>query len=104
MKFSRCCFLLLFILFASACNRKVDADAQTTAEPTQAETEAADEASLLVRAKAAGVSDEQALAAKAEIDKVYDETAAKMDEAEKERIARDKKFKDEACVANCPED
>lgn len=72
--------------------------------PTVEEIRTVDEASLLATSRAAGVSDEEALAAKAEIDKIYDETSAKMDQAEAERIARMKQLKDEACVADCGEE
>lgn len=71
------------------------------ARPTEAQTRAADKASLLAVAKEAGVSEADALAAKAEIEKVYDDTSAKMSEAEVERNARMKQLKDEGCIDNC---
>ncbi|MGH8052287.1 MAG: hypothetical protein ACREPB_16630 [Arenimonas sp.] len=91
----------LIFLLLSGCTGKVgETDTQETV-PTAEETRAADEASLLETAKAAGVSDDDALATKAEFDKVYDETSAKMSAAEKERLARMKQLKDEACIENC---
>ncbi len=102
MKLSRLVFLLALLPTLNACIRETASEAATV-EPSAAETRAADDASLLKSARAAGVSDAEALAAKAEIDKVYDETSAKMEDAEAERNARMKQLKDEACVADCPD-
>jgi len=106
--------VFLFFLLLTGCIQKADdqqvidakpdASELTQSEPTGSEIKAADEASLLAAAKEAGVSDEQALAAKAEFDKVYDETSAKMDTAEAERLARMKQLKDESCIENCSGD
>jgi hypothetical protein len=101
MKLHSTIFLLTGFLLFSGCTQKIESNTQLETRPTEAEIRAADEASLLATAREAGVSDADALAAKAEIDQIYDDTAAKMDQAEAERIARDKAFKDEACVANC---
>ncbi len=102
MKLSRLVLPLLLIML-NACTWKTDSETGAELPPTAAETRAADEASLLKSSRAAGVSDSEALAAKAEIDKVYDETSAKMEEAEVERNARMKQLRGEACVADCPD-
>jgi hypothetical protein len=94
---------LSVLLLLSGCTHKAAESEAPEKIPTEEETRAADEASLLATAKAAGVSDDEALAAKAEIDKIYDETSAKMSAAEEERIARMKQLKDEACIENCPD-
>lgn len=102
-------FISIFFLSVSmsflllGCVPKTGETAETEKSSTAEEINAADEASLLATAKAAGVSDDEALAAKAEIDKVYDEASAKMSEAEAERIARMRQLKDEACIENCPD-
>lgn len=102
-------FIFIFFLSVSmsfllpACAPKPGETAETEKSPTAEEINAADEASLLATAKAAGVSDDEALAAKAEIDMVYDEASAKMGEAEAERIARMRQLKDKACIENCPD-
>ena len=101
MKHARHLFLPALLVLLSGCSEKAaDASAEPP-PPTEAEIRAADEASLLATAGQAGVSKEEALAAKAEIDKVYDETSAKMEQAEAERIGRLKQLDDETCVANC---
>jgi|GEM_PF-1546592 len=97
-------FLLSISLLLSGCSQKTGETEVAEKIPTAEETRTADEASLLEAAKAAGISDEEALAAKAEIDKVYDETSAKMSEAEAERLARMKQLKDEACIENCSDE
>ena len=91
--------LLCLVLLATACTRAPAPDAEAT--PTAEQPRSADEASLLKVAREAGVSDADALKAKAELDRVYDDTSAKMNQAEAERNARDAAFKDEACVADC---
>ena len=91
--------LLCLALLASACTRAPIPDADAT--PTAGQQSAADEASLLKAARDAGVSDAEALKAKAELDRVYDDTSEKMNQAEAERNARDAAFKDEACIADC---
>lgn len=91
--------LLCLALLASACARAPAPDADAT--PTAAQQRAADEASLLQAARDAGVSNADALKAKAELDRVYDDTSEKMNQAEAERNARDAAFKDEACIADC---
>lgn len=91
--------LLCLVLLATACTPAPAPDADAT--PTAEHTRSAHEASLLKVARDAGVSDADALKAKAELDKVYDDTSAKMNQAEAERNARDAAFKDEACVADC---
>jgi hypothetical protein len=99
--------ILLAFLLMSGCTQKTgDSEQQleVTSGSTEAETRAADEASLLAVAKEAGVSEADALAAKAEIDKVYADASAKMGEAEAERNARMKQLKDEACADNCSGD
>ena len=108
--------IFVFFLVLAGCSQKVENEqataaepnaselnksVQTQSEPTESETKAADEASLLAAAKEAGVSDEEALAAKAELDKVYDEARAKMDTAEAERLARMKQLSGETCIENC---
>ncbi|HPW33318.1 MAG TPA: hypothetical protein PLF92_10460 [Arenimonas sp.] len=103
MKLSRLILPLALLIMLNACTWKTDNETGAKLQPTAAETRAADEASLLKSSRAAGVSDAEALAAKAEIDKVYDETSAKMEEAEAERNARMKQLRDEACVADCPD-
>ena len=95
--------LLSISLFSAGCSQKIEEAEVSEKIPTAEETQLADEASLLEAAKAAGVSDAEALAAKAELDKVYDETSAKMSDAEAERIARMKQLKNEACIENCSE-
>lgn len=104
MKYTKLILLCLMMSAASACSQKKDTDVLLEAQPSISEEKAADEASLLATAKEAGVSQEDALAAKAELDKIYDETSAKMDEAELERNARFKKLNEDTCVADCPED
>jgi len=102
MKLLRHLFLLSLVAICQGCNEKTaDTNATEPAKVSDAEIRAADEASLLATARKAGVSDADALAAKAEFDKVYDETSAKMDQAETERLARMKQLKDESCVAGC---
>ena len=107
MKLPSIIFILSAFPLLSGCTQKTeDNEPQVEVMPvsTEAETRAADEASLLAAAKAAGVSEADALAAKAEMDKVYDETSAKMSEAEAERNARMKQLKDEACIDDCSND
>lgn len=107
MKLLSTIYILSAFLLLSGCTQKAeDSEQQVEVTPasTEAETRAADEASLLAAAKEAGVSEADALAAKAEIDKVYDETSAKMSEAEIERNARMKQLKDETCIDNCSGD
>ena len=101
MKLHSTIFLLMGFLVFSGCTQKIEDSAAAEKTPNDAETRAADEASLLAAANEAGVSEADALAAKAEIDKVYDDTSAKMSEAEAERNARMKQLKDEACIDNC---
>jgi PBP1b-binding outer membrane lipoprotein LpoB len=101
MKLHSAIFLLMGFLLFSGCTQKIEDSAAAEKTPTEAETRAADKASLLAAAKEAGVSEAEALAAKAEIDKVYDDTSARMSEAEAERNARMKQLKDEACIDNC---
>lgn len=97
-------FLLSVFLLLSGCRQKtVETDVAEKMQ-TAEEIRNADEASLLATSRAAGVSDADALAAKAEIDKIYDETSAKMDQAEAERLARMKQLKNGACVADCAEE
>lgn len=96
--------LLSVLLLSSGCSPKTGEAVTAEKTPTAEEIRAADEASLLATSRAAGVSDADALAAKAEIDKIYDETSAKMDQAEAERLSRMKQLKDEACVADCAEE
>ncbi len=105
MKFLNTIFLLMGFLIFSGCKQKtVESEQQVEAMSAETDTRAADEASLLAVAKQAGVSEADALAAKAEIDKVYDETSAKMSEAEAQRNARMKQLKDEACINDCSSD
>lgn len=116
MKLRNYVFLCLVLVLISACQKDIDENVsddkrQAATVPEEKaldqatlDQQAADEASLLAAAKAAGVSDDEALAAKAEFDKIYNETADKMSEAEAERIARDKQFKDDACITNCQDD
>ncbi len=101
MKLHSTIFLLMGFLVFSGCTQKIEDSATAEKTFTEAETRAADEASLLAAAKEAGVSEADALAAKAEIDKVYDDTSARMSEAEVERNAGMKQLKDEACIDNC---
>lgn len=101
MKLLNTIFLLTGFLFFSGCTQKTEGGKQIEVLPTEAETRAAHEASLLAVAKEAGVTEADALAAKAEIDKVYDDTSAEMTNAEVERNARMKQLKDEACIDNC---
>lgn len=104
MKLHSTIFLLTGFLLFSGCTQKIEDSAQNEKTSTEAETRAADVASLLAAAKEAGVSEADALAAKAEMDQVYDVTSAKMSEAEVERNARMKQPKDEACIDNCSGD
>lgn len=97
-------FVFMFFLLFVGCSQKAGNQDAIKTGPAESETRAADEASLLAAAKEAGVSDEEALAAKAEIDKVYDEASAKMDAAEAERLARMKQLKDESCIEDCSGD
>lgn len=99
MKLTR--FVFIFFLLLASCSQKAGNQDAIRTEPASSETAAADEVSLLAAAKEAGVSDAEALAAKAEIDRVYDETGAKMDAAEAERLSRMKQLKDESCIENC---
>ncbi len=101
MKLHSTIFLPMGFLLFSGCTQKIEDSAQGEKIPTEAETRAAEEASLLAAAKEAGVSEADAFAAKAEIDKVYDDTSAKMSQAEAERNARMKQLKDEACIDSC---
>ena len=104
MKLPSTIFLLTGFLLFSGCTQKTEVSEQRVEvipASTGAKTRAADEASLLAAAKEAGVSEAEALAAKAEFDKIYDETSAKMDAAEAERNARMSQLKDEACIENC---
>ncbi len=101
-------FLSMLLMLASGCQKDIDENGSVDKEQTETDLnqaaqdqEAADEASLLAAAKEAGVSEDEALAAKAEFDKIYNETADKMSKAEAERIARDKQFKDDACISSC---
>lgn len=97
-------YLFSVLLLSSGCSPKTGDSVIAEKTPVAKETREADEASLLATSRAAGVSDADALAAKAEIDKIYDEANAKMDQAEAERIARMKQLNDEACVADCGEE
>ena len=101
MKLHSTIFLPMGFLLFSGCTQKIGDSATAEKTPTEAETRAVDEASLLAAAKEAGVSEADALAAKAEIDKGYDDSSAKMSQAEAERNARMKQLKDEACIDNC---
>lgn len=97
-------FPLFLLIVLAACSRAAPEDAAPSAASdaeTAAQVNAADEASLLKVARDAGVSDQAALDAKAKLDKIYDDTSAKMNQAEVERNARDAAFKDDTCVADC---
>ena len=104
MKLLNTIFLLMGLLLIFGCTQKTGDSAQGETIPSEAETQAAAEASLLAVAKEAGISKADALAAKAEIDKGYDETSAQMSEAEAQRNARMKQLKDEACIDDCSND
>ena len=105
MKLLNTIFLLMgFLIFPGCAQKTVGIGQQLEAMPTETDSRAADEASLLAVAEQAGVSDTDALAAKAELDKVYDETSAQMSEAEAQRNARMKQLKDEACIDDCSSD
>ena len=101
MRLSGTIFLLTGFLFFSGCTKQTEGNEPVEGRPTEAQARAADQASLLAVAKEAGVSEDDALAAKIEIGKVYGDTSAKMSEAEVERNARMKQLKNEACIGNC---
>ena len=101
MKSPSTIFLLTSVIFFSGCTQQTGGNEPVQARPTEAQTRAANEASLLAVAKGAGVSEADALVAKIEIDKVYADTSAKMSQAEVERNARMKQLKNEACIDNC---
>lgn len=104
MKHINLIFLCLIMIAVSACSQKKETDILLEPQPLISEANASDEASLLAAAKDAGVLQDDALAAKAEFEKIYNETNTQMDEAEQERNARFKQLKDGTCVANCPDD